>query len=550
MKSTFPGITPRTIHGRASDAVAPLRDCPFGPVAENLVPMESTQRKRPLAWRLARFALLALLLLAALVLGRFLWTARDRFPGYRVEVAIDAASALREPRPLRVGFGTVDITPDVSDPRRPVWIAGFSSGKSALAVHDPLAAAAIAIDNGHARVAIVALDAIGFFHDDVIRVREAVPPDWKLDYVVVCSTHNHSTPDLMGLWGPDPFHSGVDPAYRDRVIRSARDAIGAAVTNLAPARMAMHHVPVDPEGLVKDTRKPIVFDADLRFLHFTDATTGRTLGTLVGWGNHPETPWSKNRDITADFPGVLRKALAEGIPSTNGLFKAGLGGQHVFVNGAVGGLMTTHPSTVVTDPVTGERIQEPSHAKTRALGHQLALRVLERIASEPAPSVASVPLTVHARTLDLPLDNPMFLLGTWMGVLERGYSRWLHFRTEVALLTLGDASFACVPGEIYPEIVNGGIVRAPGGDFDVEPVEVPPLRQLMPGKVPFLLGLANDEIGYIIPRSEWDQRAPHLFGESAPYGEINSCGPRTAPLLHAALRDLIEQQRLTQPSKR
>jgi hypothetical protein len=72
----------------------------------------------------------------------------------------------------------------------------------------------------------------------------------------------------------------------------------------------------------------------------------------------------------------------------------------------------------------------------------------------------------------------------------------------------------------------------------------------MPGKVPFLLGLANDEIGYIIPRSEWDQRAPHLFGESAPYGEVNSCGPRTAPLLHAALRDLIEQQRLSQPPKR
>ena len=359
--------------------------------------MESAPRRRPLAWRLLRAVLALVFATVAVALARFAWVARDRFPGYQVDLALDAASAIKEPRPLRVGFGTVDITPDVSDPARPVWIAGFGSGKSAVGVHDPLVAAAIAIDNGHARIAVVALDAIGFFHDDVIRVREAVPADWKLDYVVVCSTHNHSTPDLMGLWGPDPFHSGVDPAYRDRVIRSARDAIGAAVTNLAPARMAAHHIPVNPEGLVKDTRKPVVFDADLRFLHFTDASSGRTLGTLVGWGNHPETPWSENRDITADFPGVLRKALAEGIPSTNGLFKAGLGGHHVFVNGAVGGLMTTHPSTEVTDPVSGERILRPSHDKTRALGHQLALRVLDSIAAQPAPSVSSAPLGARGR---------------------------------------------------------------------------------------------------------------------------------------------------------
>lgn len=499
------------------------------------------RRSRPV--RLLRFVLIVASVIAIALVGRFAWAARDRFPGYRIDLALDTSSALREPRPLRVGFGTRDITPDVSNPARPVWMAGFSQGKQALRVNDPLAAAAIAIDNGHARIAIVALDAIGFFHDDVLRVREGLPADWRLDYVVVCSTHNHATPDLMGLWGPDPLHSGVDPAYRDHVIRSAREAIGVAVTNLVPARMAAHHIPVNPEGLVKDTRKPIVYDCDLRVLHFADASNGRTLGTLVGWGNHPETPWSENRDITADFPGVLRDALARGIPGPGGPFRQGLGGQHVFVNGAVGGLMTTHPSTEVTDPVSGERLLKPSHAKTRALGHQLALRVLDHLHQAPPPSVASVPLGVHARTLDLPLQNPLFLLGTFLGVLDRGYSRWLHFRTEVALITLGDASLACIPGEIYPEIVNGGILRAPGGDFDIDPVEVPPLRQGMPGKVSFVLGLANDEIGYIIPRSEWDERAPYLFGEKRPYGEVNSCGPRTAPILHAALRELVEIQR-------
>jgi len=44
-----------------------------------------------------------------------------------------------------------------------------------------------------------------------------------------------------------------------------------------------------------------------------------------------------------------------------------------------------------------------------------------------------------------------------IGLLDRGHVHWKAFRTEVALVTLGDATIACVPGEIYPEIVNGGV---------------------------------------------------------------------------------------------
>jgi hypothetical protein len=67
------------------------------------------------------------------------------------------------------------------------------------------------------------------------------------------------------------------------------------------------------------------------------------------------------------------------------------------------------------------------------------------------------------------------------------------------------------------------------------------LRTLMPGRVKFVFGLANDEIGYIIPRSEWDEAPPYLYGASrAVYGEVNSLGPETAPRLHQALRQLIE----------
>jgi hypothetical protein len=153
-----------------------------------------------------------------------------------------------------------------------------------------------------------------------------------------------------------------------------------------------------------------------------------------------------------------------------------------------------------------------------------------------------LPIGIQAQTIELPLGNDVFLLAGYLGLIDRGYVRWRTLRTEVAMLTLGQAGVACVPGEIYPEIVNGGIEQAPGGDFPVAPVEVPPLRQLMPGRIKFDFGLANDEVGYLIPKSEWDKRPPYLYGAShAPYGEINSVGPDAAGSVFSALKRMCDR---------
>jgi len=482
-----------------------------------------------------------LLLLSTLLLARAAWVFRDRFPGYTVDVRINGQKSVAEPRPLQVGFGRVNITPPLGGTNPPVWIAGFDQGRAATGTHDDLFVLATVLDDGHSRIGIVAVDSIGLFHDDVIRIRERLAADLKLDYAVVCATHNHSTPDLLGLWGPTPFESGVDPQYQERVIAASAEALASAVATLQPARMALYELKVDPTGLVADTRKPEVFDADLRLMLFTDPTNRSVLGSLVGWANHPETPWSENTELTADFCGVIRDALERGILYDGQVKQRGLGGTHVFVNGAVGGLMTTHPSTTVRDVFLNEDFKKPSHDKTRALGNSLSQRLLNLVATTNVAGTMTAPIKVQARTLELPLENKNFLVAGMLGLLNRGHSRWLTFRTEVALIQVGDASIACIPGEIYPELVNGGIVRAPGGDFDIEPLEVPALRELMPGQVKFLFGLANDEIGYIIPKSEWDLEPPHLFGaKGAPYGEVNSVGPDTAFRLHSAMRELID----------
>src|ERR1700688_2984490 len=131
-------------------------------------------------------------LLAALGLGlvvvlgfgivRGYYAFRDRLPGYSLNLQIDVAKAASNARPLRVGFARVRINPDLSNPKRPIYVAGFGQNRKATSVHDDLWAIACVIDDGWSRLGIVGLDAIGFFHDDVVRVRRRLAADWKLDY--------------------------------------------------------------------------------------------------------------------------------------------------------------------------------------------------------------------------------------------------------------------------------------------------------------------------------------------------------------------------------
>jgi hypothetical protein len=482
--------------------------------------------------RWARRAAILLVTLVVVLVAWIAWNLHDRNRG--ADFRLDLRPTASATPALRVGFARRTIDPDLT---KTVWLAGFDHGRAATAIHDHIYAVAAVIDDGEHRVGLVALDAIGFFHDEVLAVRRAAGAAARLDYVIVASTHNHSTPDVMGIWGPSDYRTGIDPAYRQQIVDASAAALRDAVTALAPATVSLVEIPLDPAGLVADSRDPQVFDATLRLMHFA-SPGGATIGTIVNWADHPETPWAHNTEVTADFPGYLREALANGVTGP-GRQVPGLGGIHLYVNGAIGGLMTTNPDTSVVDPFNAQTYKVPSHEKARAVGRRLADAILTTLRASAIQPEAQPRLAVSAHTLTLAIDNQLFRLANALGLFGRGQPRLNHIRSEVAMLTFGGASIACVPGELYPEIANGGITRPPGADLAIDPVEVPSIRELMPGRVKFLIGLANDEVGYIIPRSEWDDQAPWLYG--APkrhYGEINSLGPDTAPAIHAALGQL------------
>ncbi len=428
---------------------------------------------------------------------------------------------------LRAGAAKKVITPELKA-GAPVYLAGFGNNRRATGVHDDLCARCMALSAGAKPVVLCGVDSIGLFLEDVQKIRERVPAA----QVVVAATHDHEAPDTMGLWGSAMGVSGIDERYNQLVIERTAEAAAEAVRLLRPARLklARYHAP-ELDGFIHDNRPPVVHDSELVVLSAT-GKDGRPIGTLVNWANHPETLGSGNTLITADYAGYLYSRLEER-----------LGGVAVLLVGAIGG-MQSPLGAKVNDPATGQPAPDASFRKAELIGRRVADLAADAVTKSRSVTVKELSYT--ERPLRVPVSNAGYLMASKAGVFRgrKPMGDDAATSTVVGYLRLGTRArpvleAALVPGELYPELSVGGVERYPGADLPDAPVE-PPLKKLMRAPCRMLVGLANDEIGYIIPRAEWDEKAPWLQNAAKRwYGEINSVGPDAAPLVAGALRELI-----------
>ena len=77
--------------------------------------------------------------------------------------------------------------------------------------------------------------------------------------------------------------------------------------------------------------------------------------------------------------------------------------------------------------------------------------------SKPEEVIDSASISIIAKTILFPLDNIMFKLAATLGVMKRGTSGWMKMKSELAVIKIGPISMITVPGELYPEILNGGV---------------------------------------------------------------------------------------------
>jgi hypothetical protein len=437
---------------------------------------------------------------------------------------------------LTVGFAERDITPEVKADGKPVWVAGFGNNRRATGVNDPIMARAVVLSDGVKKIALVSVDLVGLFLEPVEKIRQGLP---GFEYICISSTHNHEGPDTLGLWGRSPLQSGVDPEYLLQVEKGVQAAVRAADAARVAASGRIGTIKA-PE-LLHDSRIPIVKHDDLVTVAFR-SPAGKMSGLIVQWNCHPETLDSKNTLLSADYVGYTVEYLRKKYDCPV-----------VYLTGTVGGLMTSLRVPIKSE--SGEELRDGTFEKTRRYGELLGMAAVKAVDSS-VPAVLT-PIVARTRTLHVPLANKLYVAGRQMGVFSRNAYRLeggkpvltndidakqqYSVRTELGYLRLGELEVACIPGEIYPELVLGKVVEKaePGADFPDAPAE-PAIYDQFKSRHRMLIGLANDEIGYIIPKRQWDEKPPYCYGRTkSQYGEINSLGPETAPLLCRAFADLV-----------
>lgn len=439
---------------------------------------------------------------------------------------------------LQLAIAEADITPKVT-PNNAVWMAGYYHGRAAEGVHDSLFARGILLSDGQKKIAIVSLDLIGWSYPSTQRIRSQLP---QIDYVLICSTHSHEGPDTIGIWGESPIKRGVNEEYNERVEKAIVELVRSLTTSLQPA--TARFATIDRPDLLQDSRLPVVIDPTLRVIQFLSTTDGSPMGMLVQGTAHPEALGAKNKQITADFPYFTQRKL-----------RAEYDCPTVYVSGAIGGLLAP-PEEGIHD-TQGNPLHPGNFEYAEAYGNEVAQAIITAIStSQP---IRLTPFAVDRQEVAIPIDNPLYRLARSLNVIRRVSYQWTgnprswgkqvtrSFRpqraaavTEVAVVTLGELHLLAIPGELYPELVTGEIPEPalPNVDFPDAPIE-PNVEHLMRDQPWMLMGLANDEIGYILPKRQWDREPPYAYERSMPqYGEINSCSPEAGPIIMQTLAEL------------
>jgi hypothetical protein len=383
------------------------------------------------------------------------------------------------PADFRVGAARISIAPGTFEK-----LTGNPRLKPFLA--EDLFARAAVFQRGDYQIALVGVDVFGMGSWDVDEIRSRLA-NKGFRNVVVAMSHTHANVDTIGFYGYYPKD------YVKQIVEKTVEAVLRAAAKLQPVstmRMGSVEMPMDGGrvvDLIRNGRDPGVIDPTVNVLQVKGAD-GRPIVNLIHLACHPEVIRLETKGgLSPDYVGTLCTDVSRE-----------LGGDTVFLNGALGGMIT--PDTRFRDQKAAE-----------GMGHALARYVIQ--AAQGAKPTGQWDLWMHRRTVEYPITGEAvvsFLKHTPAPIdFHQG-----RVATEMNVLWIGDAQFVTVPGELLPDIGFEIVAK-------------------MTGRIRGIIGLANNELGYLIP--SFDFRAggyEERTGPGAAGGEITrSVGLELAPLM-------------------
>ena len=387
---------------------------------------------------------------------------------------------------MRAGYGSAVVTPEPG-----LQMAGFLGERPATDVHDDLLAKALYLETGSgAGVLLIELDTLDIDRAFVDEVRLGLSREVGIarECCLVAATHTHSGP-----WGlahkAVPGASDVSEDFNGPLFnRTVRGCIAAAVAAYRDAHetsAVWGRVPL-VEPVCGNRRIQRQEQMDMAVLELKGER-----GALVTYNLdcHPTVLHEENRLYSADFPGVVARALPGLVPGVEAV---------MFLNGAAGDISTRfyrHGSGYGEVERIGGVI-----AKSLAEGMD-ALRELEapgvvrardvplrlKLKDFPARQELEAALTDARKKLDgaiadhvpnlRPLQSAVEGLTFAVGATERmrGLS---SIESRLSLVRFGNLLVAGIPGELFSSL--GAAIRS-----------------AFPGYEVLVVGYCGDYVGYI-----------------------------------------------------
>ena len=400
---------------------------------------------------------------------------------------------------LSIGCAEVDVTPALN-----VRMAGLFEDRHVSAIHDPLYARAMVIDNGSRQLCFVTCDLLSLKRSTVLNARAAISERTGLaaHCIAISATHNHYGPAAAVLWtqdlAPDPEYVA---ALEAKIVRAACQAherrrpaalgVGWAFEGklsfnrrfiMRDGKAIMHPRPGSTDILYQEG--PV--DPEVGVLCARDAA-GSAMGYVVNFACHV-TATSAATEVTADFPGCLAASIKA---------RRGQDCVALFANGCCGNLCQVD----VYDP---ERTQR-GHELAATMGERLAehacaleeqMAFLDDLILDARSVVAPMPirhvpddLLAWAKNVQADADQHSLVDRRYAGMIfELAEEKRVKPTTdaEVQAFRLGDVAWVMLPGEIFVEF-----------GLDIK------LRS--PATRTFVTELANGVVGYVPTRRAFER---------------------------------------------
>lgn len=390
---------------------------------------------------------------------------------------------------LEVGVAQTAINPDSG-----AFIAGDKNNRRFTGVHDSLYVKVVAISNDHNSMALVTFDCIGMLYPVLEEIRHAVSKELPMEeldpnQIVMTSTHTHSGPDVVGIWGPDQTTSGVDSTYMEKVVLATSKAIKKAWLNKKKAT-TYYGQGTFGEDWVYNISDSLNLDRSLNVLQFKD-TEGRSIGTLTNFACHPTFMDGNNNEVSADYVAGLYQTLDDSI-----------GGVNFFLQGAIGGWV---------QPEYEEKTFDSALKRGAELGDKV-LSIMEN-----GKRLDSATLDFKSAKIKLPVSNVGFQQLTALGVIDREMQDGVE--TEIALFKIGSAMFVTHPGETTPthSKLSKKLMKTDGPKF--------------------VLGLGMDALGYILTPDFYEEEP---VVKHSGYLQSMSIDPEAGSLMLETIEKLVQ----------